>query len=82
VSCGSPTSCVAVGSSSQSQITPSVTLIESWNGTDFAVVSSPNPAESTRSYLKGISCVNATSCHAVGGYHARGSRRTLVERYA
>ena len=82
VSCASATSCFAVGSSIASQTTPSTTLVEHWNGTGFSIVASPNPAGSTRNVLSGISCASAASCVAVGGYDARGSRYTLVERYA
>jgi hypothetical protein len=82
VSCGSATSCFAVGSSADGQTTPQATLVESWNGTAFSIVPSPNPPGSTRNFLKGVSCASAANCHAVGGYEARASRYTLVERYA
>ena len=81
VSCGTASSCYAVGSTTIDQIHPMSTLVETWNGTGFAIVPTPNPAGSTRNVLQGISCVNATSCTAVGDYEARGSRLTLVERY-
>ncbi len=39
VSCSSSTSCVAVGSESSSE--QSVTLVETWNGTDWSIVLEP-----------------------------------------
>ena len=82
VSCRSSTNCFAVGSSTSGQTTPTTTLVEQWNGTAFSIVASPNPAGSTRNFLKGVSCATTASCHAVGGYEARASRYTLAERYA
>jgi hypothetical protein len=82
VSCSSTTSCYAVGYSANDMITPTWTLAESWNGTGFGIVASPNPPGSTKNFFAGVSCANATNCQAVGGSEARGSRNTLIERYA
>jgi hypothetical protein len=82
VSCPTATFCYVVGSSAASQGSAQQTLAETWSGTGYSIVSTPNPAGSTRAFLKGVSCVNALTCAAVGAYEARGSRLTLVERYA
>ncbi|HET8814502.1 MAG TPA: SMP-30/gluconolactonase/LRE family protein [Solirubrobacterales bacterium] len=64
ISCVSASSCVAVGYY-QSSTGPS-TLIESWNGTAWSIVSSPNATGFARNYLYGVSCVSASDCWAVG----------------
>jgi len=66
VSCVSPTFCVAVGSHSTS-VSPlnAVSLVESFNGTEWSVVPSPNRGTGN-SALDGISCVSAKDCVAVG----------------
>jgi hypothetical protein len=59
VSCGSTTNCFAVGSSSG---VVKQTLIESWNGTSWSIVSSP----SVQGFLNGVSCSSAVACMALG----------------
>jgi len=63
VSCVAANACTAVGASSSNGNTLS-TLIESWDGTRWSVVPSPNPA--TGGGLSGVSCVSADACMAVG----------------
>ncbi len=64
VSCGSPTSCVAVGSSSPDGSTFS-NLIEQWNGGTWTIT--PGPADPVDGgELFGVSCPAAWSCMAVG----------------
>ncbi len=78
VACQSTMSCTAVGSESNSLSTLQ-TLIESWNGTQWTVVSSPSE---TNAYLSDISCRTSTACKAVGGIQSgpdNGTTRTLVE---
>jgi hypothetical protein len=64
VSCSSTSYCVAVGdevtSSGDTQ-----TLVESWDGSDWTVIHSPNPSSSGDS-LSSVFCSNATFCMAVG----------------
>ena len=70
VSCLSPTSCTAVGdyfNGSASQ-----TLAESWNGTTWSIVTSPNPSTLVTNVLTSVSCMSATACTAVG-YSAAGA---------
>jgi hypothetical protein len=64
VSCTGPTACVAVGEQSPAA-EPQTTLTESWDGTAWTVVPSPNPS-SQEDRLLGVSCVTATDCTAVG----------------
>ncbi len=68
VSCPSADSCFAVGSSN---IPDGVqTLVESWNGTVWKTVPSPNGIGG-RTGLNGVSCLTSNSCMAVG-YQALG----------
>ncbi len=63
VSCVAANACTAVGASSTNGNALS-TLIESWDGTRWSVVPSPNPA--TGGGFSGVSCVSADACMAVG----------------
>jgi hypothetical protein len=77
VSCTSSSSCTAVGNYGSSS-TPTQALIESWNGTKWSTVTSPN--EGTGDYLYGVSCVSSSSCTAVGQYTSSStSPQTLIE---
>ena len=63
VSCVSPTACTAVG---YSQSPNQTTLVESWNGSHWSIVPSPNVTTQPVSLLSGVSCVGTTWCVAVG----------------
>ena len=79
-----PLSCVAVGSQYEGK-KPKVshTLIESWNGTSWSVVPSPNYGKTKAiNLLLGVSCVPSGLCAAVG-YHNLNTRTfTLIEALA
>jgi hypothetical protein len=81
VDCTSGKSCVAVGHYDKQDGTQ-VTLAERWNGTNWTIATTPNPAQ-TVSDLGGVSCVSATACVAVGGAGPVPSSpvMTLVERW-
>jgi hypothetical protein len=66
VSCTSSMNCTAVGSNND-QINTWHALAESWNGSIWSVVSSPNPG-SQSNYFYGVSCTGTTNCVAVGSY--------------
>ena len=81
ISCVSPTSCVAVGSQYEGK-KPKVshTLIESWNGTTWSVVPSPNYGKTKAiNLLLGVSCVPPGSCVAVGYHNINTRTYTLIE---
>jgi hypothetical protein len=82
VSCPSASACTAVGTQSTSSTQNNyATLIESWNGTGWSVVPSPNPG-TTRNLLFGVSCVSATACTAVGDLSSTPNHsRTLIESW-
>ncbi|MGH7485320.1 MAG: hypothetical protein ACREMY_06885, partial [bacterium] len=85
VSCTSATACVAVGDYA-SKFSPEVrkALIERWDGSEWQVVASPSPPKQ-HSSLRGVSCVSATLCVAVGHQGSDSPTslegRTLIERW-
>ena len=80
VSCVTAAACIAVGSHSGGGST--VSLAEQWNGTSWAIQSTPNPAGTLNSVLAGISCTSAAACTAVGDYNnSLGTVVTLVEAW-
>jgi hypothetical protein len=84
ISCASTSSCVAVGGWSRNpDRTGERTLVESWNGTDWSIVPSPNPADSDFAQLSSVSCSSPSACMAVGFYTdgATGARTALAERW-
>jgi hypothetical protein len=78
VSCTSSTSCVAVGSYGTG-LGYDRTLVESWNGSTWTIVSSRNQGTG-ENVLDGVSCTSSTRCVAVGDYfNATGEYQTLIE---
>jgi Ser-Thr-rich glycosyl-phosphatidyl-inositol-anchored membrane family len=77
IACPSATICVAVGFFRNASNVPQ-TLVESWNGSTWAIVASPNPNGSS-TILSGVACPSSTSCTAVGAYTSGGVSQTLVE---
>jgi hypothetical protein len=84
VFCLSASACTAVGSWSTAQGVTK-TLIESWNGTRWSVVPSPNrgPASAANGDLGAIVCVSASDCTATGSFGSGpgGPTRTLIESW-
>ena len=80
VSCVSSASCMAVGYRENGPGTMNQTLIESWNGTDWSVVASPDPGSAP--ILFSVSCASVISCMAVGAYvNAPGTESPLIESW-
>jgi hypothetical protein len=82
VSCVSATACTAVGE--YANRAGSVrTLVESWNGTAWSVVPSPNKGTvNDPNDLSWVSCVPASGCTAVGFYQLGDqplAQKTLAE---
>src|SRR5207244_6431101 len=65
VSCTSSTSCTAVGDYYNSVAGATQTLIESWDGSHWSTVASPNTGPSTNQ-LFSVSCFSSSHCTAVG----------------
>gem|GEM_PF-2232693 len=64
VACSSSAPCTAVGEFDDG--TNKQTLIETWNGVSWSIVTSPNVSGNPHNDLLGIGCSSATSCAAVG----------------
>ena len=80
VSCVSADACTAIGVSGSSTGVTS-TLIESWDGSRWSVVPSPNPGPGF-TWLDGVSCAAADACNATGHYFTQtGGNRTLIESW-
>jgi len=56
------------------------TLIERWNGTQWNVVSSPNPGASIND-LSGVTAVSASHVWAVGYHDGNNTTQTLIEQW-
>ncbi|HKZ14084.1 MAG TPA: fibronectin type III domain-containing protein [Solirubrobacterales bacterium] len=83
VACLSPNACFAAGS-----YAPEVSggapvslksLVESWEGTEWSVLTSPNLASQTFNSLAGISCSTSIDCTAVGGATSSLTKRPPVQ---
>jgi hypothetical protein len=83
VSCISSRFCMAVGSYDVvGEPTEGRTLAETWNGTAWSFVASPNKT-TVDSALTGVSCISSTFCVAVGyySYSPSNSALALVEMW-
>jgi len=78
VSCSSATHCETVGyyANGSGDDVPSA---ESWNGSRWALQTTPTPSGMTDSYLLGVSCSSSSDCEAVGFSNASGDDATLTE---
>jgi hypothetical protein len=57
------------------------TLLERWDGTSWAMVSSPNTSATQANLLSGVTCVAASNCWAVGDYFNGIALQTLIEHW-
>ncbi len=85
VACTGTSGCVAVGASGNSDGLHVRTLVERWNGSQWVIVKSPDPAGAIYSFLSSISCASAWDCVAVGEYflggHPQVQNRVLIEHW-
>ena len=81
VTCVSASDCWAVGYIYTNGGITFQTLIEHWDGTAWAIVSSPNTSATQTNVLYGVTCVSASDCWAVGDYMADSAVQTLIERW-
>ena len=80
VTCVSASECWAVGSYYSGSIDQ--TLIERWDGSSWAIVSSPNTLATEYNYLQGVTCVSGSDCWAVGYYiKTNGGYQTLIQHW-
>jgi hypothetical protein len=68
VSCTVASGCTAVGEWSPNGRVTESTLVDRWNGSEWTLQSTPNPAGSELASLNGVSCPAMVSCVAVGDY--------------
>jgi hypothetical protein len=66
VACPSITACIAVGNATDSSGTPTGTLAERWDGTDWSISSTPEPTGASGAELNSVACTSSTDCIAVG----------------
>jgi hypothetical protein len=78
VECSSRQECEAAGSDRNS-LGVDQTLVESWNGSDWSISSSPN--DSGNNFLVGVSCADNDSCAAVGYTVNNNVQQTLIEAF-
>jgi hypothetical protein len=79
VSCSSAVACTAVGSFEGSS--DLFSLAEAWNGTAWALETTPNAATTTGSVLDGVSCSSSASCTAAGFYDSPAGALALAEAW-
>jgi hypothetical protein len=81
VSCWSATACDAVGINTNSE-DEIAGLVERWNGSSWAVQSTPKSTGATEDNLESIACLSASECEATGYAEvAEGKHATLAERW-
>ncbi len=70
LTCLNDTDCWASGATTDASGQASGVLVEHWNGSSWADISStvPEPQASTGAILSSISCLTASACWAVGSY--------------
>ena len=88
VTCVSTSACWAVGHAAAAGDGVHQTLAMRWDGTAWAIVSSPNGAGAPHSSLSSVTCVAAADCWAVGSsfsldplYLTHTDNRSLIERW-
>lgn len=85
VSCTTSSSCEAVGYYTTLTSPGRLALSYGWNGSEWALQTTPNPSGGTEVELAGVSCPSIAECMAVGRYRVVESGkefiRTLAERW-
>jgi hypothetical protein len=79
ISCAAAGDCWATGVATTAGGTTQ-TLTEHWDGTSWAIVSSPNPGPSNN-YLTSVRCLSQSACWASGGNDNGTTQQALVEHY-
>ena len=79
VSCPSPKSCFAVGSSIVAA--QNHNLAQHWNGSGWSFNGAPTGSGASSSTLSGVSCPTTQSCFAVGSFTKAGAAKSLVDHW-
>jgi len=80
VSCTSAVACTAAGNLNQTAHAGTTTLVERWNGTNWAIQPTPRLSAGQGSFFNGVAC-QAGACTAVGLYLTNSGPLTLAERW-
>ncbi len=59
----------------------SMPLVSAAQSNDWSIVSSPNTSATQHNALRGVTCVSASECWAVGYYLTDSAAQTLIERW-
>jgi hypothetical protein len=59
----------------------SMPLVSAAQSNDWSIVSSPNTSTTDHNALRGVACVSASECWAVGYYLTASDAQTLIERW-
>jgi hypothetical protein len=83
VTCASASECWAVGYSDSDNIPGDHhrTLIEQWDGTAWAAITSRNSGSAQNSILRGVTCASTSDCWAVGNDRTGSDSHTLIEHW-
>jgi hypothetical protein len=82
VTCTSASDCWAVGLDYDSNRNTTLTLIERWDGSSWAIIPSANNLPQQFNVLYSVTCVSASDCWAVGYFSTGvGILQTLIERW-
>jgi hypothetical protein len=79
VACTSSSFCVIVGT--HGEIEEEGTLALHWNGSEWKLVTTPNPGSSYPQVLESVSCTASNACTAVGWTQGAGVRESLALRW-
>ena len=66
---------------SQPTASEGMPLVSGTQSNDWSIVSSPNTSATEHNALRGVTCVSASECWAVGYYLAENAAQTLIERW-
>ncbi len=83
VSCATASACFAVGSYYVQATNINYSLADKWNGSSWALQTTPNPSGSVLTEFSAVSCPATTSCEAVGSYYTniQSNGTTLAEKW-
>ncbi len=83
ISCASATACTMVGAyNTATESSAYKPFVESWNGAEWQLQSTPIPTGSSRTFLYGVSCMSTTACTTAGYYvNGAGTYLSLAERW-
>jgi hypothetical protein len=83
ISCVTATWCLAVGVNDVQVPATATAFSELWNGTTWALVTTPSPSTATGSLLRSVSCAGVNFCTAVGqGTSAGPLNQNLIETWS